>query len=87
MEKEQIIQYLILNEKARYEAEKEKQKTLTAILETLRYIVISLVIGATIGFCFHTYFGKPAKTSEIEITGDSSAAIGNILDNGSELWQ
>lgn len=78
MTKDEIIQYHLKNEEARYAAEKEKQKT-------LRYIVVALLSCLTIVACFWIYFGIPvvesgAKASEKSVAVAGSSVGGDITN-------
>lgn len=78
MTEQQIIEYMLASEKARYEAEK-------AVTKASRDKFIACVIGAIIGFCFYIYFNTPYK--EIVVDGESKAVIESVVDNGSNVWQ
>lgn len=78
MTKDEIIQYHLKNEQVRYEAEKERQKT-------LRYIIVALLSCLTIVACFWIYFGLPYE--EVTVTGEGNKAIIENQIEDSEVWQ
>ncbi|MBO4675204.1 MAG: hypothetical protein J5601_03865 [Elusimicrobiaceae bacterium] len=75
--KDKVIEYMLANEKARYEAVK-------AVTGTIKHIVITLILAVTVCLCFYMYYVTPAETEEVIIDGNSKAAINNT---GSEIWQ
>lgn len=75
MTKDEIIQYHLKNEEARYAAEKEKQKT-------LRYIVVALLSCLTIVACFWIYFGMPYEEEIHTVTDGSQYVSGSFIEGG-----
>ena len=75
--KDKIIEYMLANEKARYEAFK-------AVSGTIKYILITLIIAVAVCVCFYMYYVVPVETEEVIVDGNSKAAIHNT---GSEIWQ
>ena len=78
MTKDQIIEYHLKNEQLKYQAEKERYKT-------IRNIVIALLICLSLVSCFWIYFGMP--TEEVTMKGNSNKAIIENKIEGSNLWQ
>lgn len=78
MTKDEIIQYHLKNEEARYAAEKEKQKT-------LRYIVVALLSCLTIVACFWIYFGIAVEEVSVSGHGNNAVIESNLED--SNVWQ
>lgn len=78
MTKDQIIEYHLKNEEARYAAEKEKQKT-------RRYVIVTLLICLTIVSCFWIYFGIAVE--EVGISGHGNNAIIESNLEDSNVWQ
>jgi len=76
--KDKVIEYMLINEKARYEAIK-------ALTATIKHILITLMICITLIICAYIYFVVPVE--EVTIDGNSKAAINNVVDNRSNLWQ
>lgn len=76
--KDKVIEYMLINEKARYEAIK-------AVTATIKHILITLMICITLIICAYIYFVVPVE--EVTIDGNSKAAINNVVDNRSNLWQ
>jgi hypothetical protein len=77
MNKDRIIEYMLANEKARYEDVK-------AVTGTIKHILITLIIAVAVCVCFYMYYVVPVETEEVIVDGNSKAAIHN---NGSEIWQ
>lgn len=75
--KDKVIEYMLANEKARYEAVK-------AVSGTIKHIVITLIIAVAVCVCFYMYYVVPVETEEVIVDGNSKAAIHNT---GSEIWQ
>lgn len=77
MNKDKVIEYMLINEKARYEAVK-------AITGTIKHIVITLILAVAVCLCFYMYYVVPEESEEVIVDGNSKAAIHNT---GSEIWQ
>lgn len=78
--KDKIIEYTLMNEKARYEAFK-------ALTTAVKHIVIALLICATLIACAYMYFVVPVEEETAVIDNGSKAVIQATLDNGSNVWQ
>lgn len=78
--KDKVIEYMLANEKARYEAVK-------AVSGTIKHIVITLTICITLVICAYMYFVVPAEEEELIIDGNSKVVMENNLNNGSNIWQ
>lgn len=78
--KDKIIEYQLINEKARYEAFK-------ALSVAFKHIVITLLLCITVIACAYMYFVVPVETEEVTVDGNSKAAIHNVVDKESQLWQ
>lgn len=76
--KDKIIEYQLINEKARYEAIK-------ALTVAVKHICIVLIVCITLIACAYMYLVVPVE--EITVDGSSKAAIQTTVDNGSQLWQ
>ena len=78
MTKDKITEYLLENERFRYQYAKELQKT-------IRWAILSVLACITIVVCFYMYFVIPVE--DISVSGDNTQAVlNNTLDRGSELW-
>ena len=75
MTKDEIIEYHLKNEQVKYEAEKEKQKT-------LRHIIIVLLISLTVISCFWIYFGMPYEEEIHTVTDGSQYVSGSFIEGG-----
>ena len=73
-----IVEYMLANEKARYEAIK-------AITKCVKHIAITLIVSIAVVLCCYFYFVVPVE--EIEVTNGSNAVLNTNVDNGSEIWQ
>ena len=78
MNKDKMIEYMLINEKARYEAIK-------AITASLKHICITLIICLAIIAGLYIYFVVPVE--EVEIDNGSKAVLHTTVDNGSNVWQ
>lgn len=76
--KDKIIEYQLINEKARYEAIK-------ALSVGFKQIVIALLLCITVIACMYMYFVVPVE--EVSVDGNSKAAIHNVVETESQLWQ
>lgn len=76
--KDKLIEYHLINEKARYEA-------IRAVTASFKHILIAFIICITLIICMYIYFGMPVE--EVTVDGNSKAAIQTTVDNGSQLWQ
>lgn len=76
--KDKIIEYTLINEKARYEAFK-------ALTACVKHIVITLLLCATLVACAYMYFVVPVE--EVEVDNGSHAVLNTTVDNGSQVWQ
>lgn len=76
--KDKIIEYQLINEKARYEAIK-------AITVAFRNICIAFLLCITVLACAYMYFVVPVE--EVEVDNGSHAVLNTTVDNGSEVWQ
>lgn len=80
IDKDKTIEYLLINEKARYEAIK-------AVSACVKHICITIIICLTLIACAYMYFVVPVETEEISVSGDNTQAVlNNSLDRGSNLW-
>lgn len=78
IDKDKTIEYLLINEKARYEAIK-------AISTCVKHICIAIIICLTLIACAYMYFVVPVE--EIEVDNGSHAVLNTNVDNGSQVWQ
>lgn len=78
MNKDKVLEYMLANEKARYDANKEFYKT-------IKSIAIIIIICITISVCFFMYFVVPVE--EAKVDNGSNAVINTTIDNGSGVWQ
>lgn len=78
MNKDKMIEYMLINEKARYEAIK-------AITASFKHICITLIICLAIITGLYIYFAVPVE--EVEIDNGSKAVLHTTVDNGSNVWQ
>ena len=78
MDKDKVLEYMLANEKARYDADKE-------FCRTIKSIAITIIICVTISVCFYMYFVVP--TEEVKVDNDSKAVINSSIDKGSNIWQ
>lgn len=78
MDNNEIIPYILENERKRYEYAKEIQKT-------LRWAILGFLGAITIIACSYMYFVVPVE--EVTVDGNSNAAIHTVVDNGSQVWQ
>lgn len=76
--KDKTIEYLLINEKSRYEAIK-------AVSACVKHILITIIICLTLIACAYMYFVVPIE--EIEIDNGSNAVVESTLDKGSNIWQ
>lgn len=78
--KDKILEYMLINEKARYEAIK-------ALTVAFKHICISVIICLTIVACCYMYLVVPVETEDISVSGDNTRAVlNNKADRGSQLW-
>lgn len=80
IKQDKMIEYMLANEKARYEAFK-------ALSVAFKHIVITLLLCITLIACAYMYFVVPVETEEVTVDGNSKAAIHNVVDKESQLWQ
>lgn len=80
IEKDKMIEYMLQNEKARYEA-------FRALSVAFKHIVIALLLCVTIIACAYMYFVVPVEEETAVIDNGSKAVIQATLDNGSNVWQ
>lgn len=66
MNKDKVLEYMLANEKARYDANKELYKT-------IRSIIITVIVCLTISVCFFMYFVVPVE--EEVMTADNGSQI------------
>ena len=78
MNKDKMIEYMLINEKARYEAIK-------AITACFKHICITVIICLTIIAGLYIYFVVPVE--EVKIDNGSKAVLHTTVDNGSNVWQ
>lgn len=78
IDKDKTIEYILINEKARYEAIK-------AVSTCTKHIFITFIICLTLITCAYIYFVVPVE--DIEIDNGSNAVIEATLDKGSNIWQ
>ena len=78
IKQDKMIEYLLVNEKARYEAIK-------AISACVKHICISIIICLTLIACAYMYFVVPVE--EVEVDNGSNAVLHTNVDNGSNVWQ
>lgn len=76
--KDRIIEYQLINEKARYEAIK-------AITASVKHVAIAIILCITIIACAYMYFVVPVE--DITVDGNSKVVMESQIDNGSNLWQ
>ena len=80
IKQDKIIEYLLANEKARYEAFK-------ALSVAFKHIVITLLLCITLIVCAYMYFVVPVEEETAVVDNGSKAVIQATLDNGSNVWQ
>lgn len=80
IEQDKMIEYMLANEKARYEA-------FRALSVAFKHIVITLLLCATIIACAYMYFVVPVEEETAVIDNGSKAVIQATVDNGSNIWQ
>lgn len=80
IEQEKMIEYMLANEKARYEA-------FRAISVAFKHIVITLLLCITLIACAYMYFVVPVEEEKAVIDNGSKAVIQATVDNGSNIWQ
>lgn len=73
MTKDQIIEYHLKNEQARYEAEKEKQKT-------FRFVFVTSLICVTILSCFWIYFGLSVEEQVLDVSNGSQYIADTLIE-------
>lgn len=78
IDKDKTIEYLLINEKARYEAIK-------AVSACVKHICITIIICLTLIACAYMYFVVPVE--EVEVDNGSNAVLHTNVDNGSNVWQ
>lgn len=78
MNKDRVIEYMLANEKARYEAVK-------ALSGTIKHILITLIIAVAVCVCFYMYYVVPVE--EITVDGNSKVVMESNITNGSNVWQ
>lgn len=78
MDNNEIISYLLENERKRYEYAKELQKT-------LRWGIIGFLAAVTIIVSMYIYFALPVE--ELEVDNGSKAVVQATVDNGGQIWQ
>ena len=66
MNKDKIVEYMLINEKARYEA-------INALSTSFKHIVITLLLCATLIACCYMYFVVPVE--EEILTADNGSQI------------
>lgn len=67
MNKDKVLEYMLANEKARYDANKELYKT-------VKSISITIIICLTISICFFMYFVVPVE-EETSIADNGSQVV------------
>ena len=78
IKQDKMIEYLLINEKARYEAIK-------AISACVKHICIAIIICLTLIACAYMYFVVPVE--DITVDGNSKVVMESTVDNGSQIWQ
>lgn len=78
MDNNEIIAYLLENERKRYEYAKELQKT-------LRWGIIGFLAAVTIIVSMYIYFAIPVE--ELKVDNGSKAVVQATVDNGGQIWQ
>lgn len=73
MTKDQIIEYHLKNEQARYESEKEKQKT-------FRFVFVTSLICVTILSCFWLYFGLSVEEQVLDVSNGSQYIADTLIE-------
>ena len=80
IEQDKMIEYMLANEKARYEA-------FRALSVAFKHIVITLLLCATLIACAYMYFVVPVEEETAVIDNGSKAVLNTTVDNGSNVWQ
>lgn len=78
IKQDKMIEYLLMNEKARYEAIK-------AVSACVKHICITIIICLTLIACAYMYFVVPVE--DILVDGNSKVVMESTIDNGSQVWQ
>ena len=77
--KDKVIEYMLVNEKARYEAIK-------ALAGSIKQIFITLIICITLAACFYMYFVVPVEDETLTADNGSQiiegSSIGRDNNNG-----
>lgn len=80
IEQDKMIEYMLANEKARYEA-------FRALSVAFKHIVITILLCITLIACAYMYFVVPVEEETAVIDNGSKAVIQATVDNGSNIWQ
>lgn len=78
MDNNEIIAYLLENERKRYEHAKELQKT-------IRWAIVAFLAAVTVIVSMYIYFALPVE--ELEVDNGSKAVVHATVDNGGTIWQ
>lgn len=70
MEQDRILEYLLKNEAARHEADREKHRT-------WRKVLIAVIASLTIIICFYMYFVIPVEEYSADANNGSQAIAGS----------
>lgn len=73
--KDKIIEYTLINEKARYEAFK-------ALTVAVKHIVVTLLLCITLIACAYMYFVVPAEEETYEVTNGSQYVSESVISGG-----
>ena len=80
MDNNDIIPYMLENERKRYEYYKELQKT-------VRWAILSVLGAITIIASMYIYFVIPVESEDISVSGNNTQAVlNNKIDGGGKLW-
>lgn len=75
--KDKIVEYMLINEKARYEAIK-------AITACVKHIIITLLLCITVMVCAYMYFVVPVE-EEYAIADDNSQIVAGSVISGDNI--
>lgn len=78
MDNNEIVSYILENERKRYEYAKELQRT-------IRWAIFCVAMAITVCVCCYMYYVVPVE--EVVVDGNSNAAINTVVDNGGQIWQ
>lgn len=80
MDDKQLIEYLLKKDAARYEFDREREKT-------IRHTIIIFILSVLAGICFYMYYVVPVEETKATVDGNSKAVIDTVIKGENTIWQ